>query len=469
MIRRIVAFGLPAAILLAGAAGWHAAPKRTGLKVIVIGLDGANTAVMSPLLEAGRLPNLARFLRKAAGGHLDSPVNEGWTSPALWTTIVTGVAPPAHGITDFVLPQIHSDGTRGKLVAATSGHRHAKAIWNLLDESGLRPAIVGLWATEPAEHVNGAIVSDHVTYSRMRETREFRDENGGSVDFHYATTLSSIHPAVLAPQVARRVLLPRDVEPERLKSFADFSDDEVARILAADYSGGFNTGGDRFQELKFTLQSDRSYEAIAHLVDRAVAPDFTMLYLEGIDVIEHAFWAARAELAGHDDPADHGRFRQVVDRYYETTDALIAPWLSLASERTVVIVVSDHGFATVPTHEAGAWHDRNAIFFAAGGPFVPGATIASQGTIADVTPTLLALFGLPKGDDMPGRVLVELLAPRFIAAHPPESIPTWGPRGVVWQDTAPSEEDQDIVERLKQMPYLQGVDPSQLAAPRRQP
>jgi hypothetical protein len=38
--------------------------------------------------------------------------------------------------------------------------------------------------------------------------------------------------------------------------------------------------------------------------------------------------------------------------------------------------------------------------------------------VADVTPTILALLGLPVGRDMAGRVLEELFDPAFLEAHP---------------------------------------------------
>ena len=44
------------------------AVSPSGLKVVVVGLDGVHFGLLSPLLEQGRLPNLRAFLEKASLG-----------------------------------------------------------------------------------------------------------------------------------------------------------------------------------------------------------------------------------------------------------------------------------------------------------------------------------------------------------------------------------------------------------------
>lgn len=455
-IRRATCLALAA---LVGAVGCGRGERRadTGLKVVVIGLDGATFRVLLPLMEAGRAENLAAFAAKAAGGVLISPIDEGYTSPALWTMAVTGVTPDRHGILDFVLPlpghEQDPDTEQKVKVPAASGHRTAPALWNMLDAHGLTSGVVGLWATWPAEKVRGAIVSERESISRMSLSSVFKT-NGQVVPFLFSDSQArGVHPAAFRPEVDGLVLRPEAIEPATLRRFADFSDAEVEAIRSGQFGGNFNMDTKPLQELKVTVQSDRSFLAIGERVLQQFQPDLALIYLEGVDVIEHKFWGARAGLPQTPEP-DRTRFKDVVDRYYAFTDELIAPLLRLADERTVVIVMSDHGFDTQPAHESGAWHDRQGIFLIAGGPVRAGAKFAREAGLLDVTPTLLALLGLPIGSDMPGRVVDELLDPEFLRAHPPRRGASYGRRAVVKSDIAETDVDEIWQERLEGLGYL---------------
>lgn len=453
-----------ALVLALAALGWFLWSRRdreprvpdTGLKVVVIGLDGAHLGLLSPLLEAGRLPNLRAFLEKASIGVMNSPVQEGFTSPALWTTMVTGLEPFEHGVTDFVLP----DPATCKDVASASGHRTAPALWNILDGERIRSAIVGLWATWPAEDIEGAIVSDHVTYSRMRLSTGFKNAQGEEIDYHYDTASRNVSPARLDERVTSLVKLPGDVTVEDLRLFIpDLDDQEAAEILAGEYTN-FLEGADPFQELKVTLQSDRSYAEIGAFVDAELDPSLLMVYLEGIDVIEHGFWPYHDPNYPRELPLPRERYAEVLTRYVEMTDRLIQKYLEMASEDTVVIVVSDHGFTTIdnPKHPFGRWHDDNAIFFAAGGPIKPRHILKSGSvSLFDVTPTILTLLGLPVGEDMPGRVVEEIFEPAFLEAHPVRKIASHGRRALNPGDIAESAVDGDIRNRLGQIAYVSAV------------
>jgi hypothetical protein len=63
-------------------------------------------------------------------------------------------------------------------------------------------------------------------------------------------------------------------------------------------------------------------------------------------------------------------------------------------------------------------HHIDGTLIASGGPIIPGAKFKVQPSIVDITPTILALMGLPVGKDMAGRVLKEIIDPKFITNHP---------------------------------------------------
>ena len=124
--------------------------------VFFVGLDGADWQLLDDYMTRGVMPNLARLVREGTSGVLETirpPL-----SPLVWTTMMTGVSPLDHGVLDFV----QFDPQTGAKEPITSSVRRAPAIWNMASDRGRRVASLGLWATYPAERVNGIIVSDRL-------------------------------------------------------------------------------------------------------------------------------------------------------------------------------------------------------------------------------------------------------------------------------------------------------------------
>ena len=70
-------------------------------RVVVFGIDGADWQAIEPLVARGRMPAFKRLIEQGATGPLRSM--EPSASPALWTTVATGVGPDRHGIHGFVV------------------------------------------------------------------------------------------------------------------------------------------------------------------------------------------------------------------------------------------------------------------------------------------------------------------------------------------------------------------------------
>ena len=139
------------------------------------------------------MPNLAAVLPRSASGNLETlhpPL-----SPLVWTTMMTGVDPVRHGILDF----LHLRPDTGDREPITSTERRVPALWNMATWAGKRVAVFGLWATYPAEPVNGLMVSDRMfTFlygedapppgavfppDREQWAREIADRAGATIDF----------------------------------------------------------------------------------------------------------------------------------------------------------------------------------------------------------------------------------------------------------------------------------------------
>ncbi|MGB3562857.1 MAG: alkaline phosphatase family protein, partial [Thermoanaerobaculia bacterium] len=189
----------------------------SGVKVLLVGIDGATFRVLDPLLEAGDLPVMADLIQRGARGVLES--RKPFRSPALWTTVATGKSPKDHGVKNFKLPPVDSDKRRPVLVS--SHHRQSLALWNMLGPFGLQVGFLGWWVTWPAEPVNGWIVSDRVTHSRWIDWASgFKDE-------------SLTFPPELADEVRGLVVDPKDPPMDEIDQLVELSDEERSELIAS--------------------------------------------------------------------------------------------------------------------------------------------------------------------------------------------------------------------------------------------
>jgi hypothetical protein len=86
------------------------------------------------------------------------------------------------------------------------------------------------------------------------------------------------------------------------------------------------------------------------------------------------------------------------------------------------------------------------------------ADLPSIGDVSDITPTILALRGLPIGEDMDGAILDDLLVPDFFQDRVPRSIPSHDTPE--WLDSrikseAPARSgDEERLEQLRTLGYF---------------
>jgi predicted AlkP superfamily phosphohydrolase/phosphomutase len=70
------------------------------MRTIIVGFDSFDPGIFEPLQQAGRMPNLSKFVE--AGGYSRLEVCSPPQTEVSWTSIATGVDPGSHGIFDFV-------------------------------------------------------------------------------------------------------------------------------------------------------------------------------------------------------------------------------------------------------------------------------------------------------------------------------------------------------------------------------
>jgi hypothetical protein len=101
-------------------------------------------------------------------------------------------------------------------------------------------------------------------------------------------------------------------------------------------------------------------------------------------------------------------------------------------------------------------HEPEGIYLLHGPNIRPAGRLAAQ-SIMSIAPTVLALYGLPIGDDMDSEPIVVALTDEFLRAYPPhrESKPASTDTPTTPAQPEYSEEDSaKIEERLRKLGYL---------------
>ncbi|MCA9258261.1 MAG: tetratricopeptide repeat protein, partial [Planctomycetales bacterium] len=156
--------------------------------------------------------------------------------------------------------------------------------------------------------------------------------------------------------------------------------------------------------------------------------DFAAVYYEGIDRFGHEFMEFHPPQMEHVAEEDFEAYRHCMEGIYRFHDMMFETLLTLAGDDAVVILMSDHGYYNDhlrPDPREGRsnpveWHRPFGILAARGPGVVAGAKLYGA-TLLDVAPTVLEILGVPPGEDMPGRVLLEMfeegreLQPRVVS------------------------------------------------------
>jgi tetratricopeptide (TPR) repeat protein len=411
-------------------------------RVIVLGLDGVDPDAVALLVAEGRLPHFAALRRDGASGRLRS--SRPLLSPILWTTIATGKSPDQHRIGHFVAV----NPTTGEQLPVTSRMRKVQALWNIASAAGRPVAVVGWWATWPAEAVNGAVVSDHTGYHFLFDEGL---HGGGEL-------AASVYPPALADRIAALVQRPGDLAASDLAPYV--------RVDGAALTRPFDFA-DPLAHFRWALATAESYRAIATDLWRSDRPDLLMTYIEGIDSASHLFGHLfRASGLAGELAEQQRQYGDAVEAMYGYADRLIGELVAMMDADTTLIVLSDHGFAlgalpddpsvTRDMRRVSERHHREDGILYLYGRAVRAGTTVSGATLLDVAPTVLALMGIPPPRDMPGRVLTDGLT----LPDPPRSVASYETAGTSVRAPADPAVDAAVLERLRSLGYLDAESPA---------
>jgi predicted AlkP superfamily phosphohydrolase/phosphomutase len=122
------------------------------MRVLCLGLDGADYDLVRELLARGKLPTLSRLTREGAFGPLRSTIPA--FTPTAWSSLLTGLNPAGHGIFAFT-----SNPNRGGGRLESAASRGGAPLWRYLGAAGIRSAFVTVPFTHPPEPFPGLIVT----------------------------------------------------------------------------------------------------------------------------------------------------------------------------------------------------------------------------------------------------------------------------------------------------------------------
>src|SRR5262249_24356026 len=122
-------------------------------KTILIGLDGATSTVLDPLMVEGVMPFLRDFVATGLRASLRSVIPA--LTPPAWTSLMTGKRPGEHGVFDFF--QKEAPVSRFFRFTA-SGDIHSVTIWTLASASGRRVTALNFPLMFPPPAVSGCVV-----------------------------------------------------------------------------------------------------------------------------------------------------------------------------------------------------------------------------------------------------------------------------------------------------------------------
>jgi predicted AlkP superfamily phosphohydrolase/phosphomutase/tetratricopeptide (TPR) repeat protein len=413
-------------------------------KVLVIGWDAAEWKVIMPLIQQGKMPAFARLMSRGVHGKLqtlDPPL-----SPMLWTSIATGFRADTHGIGGFIEPT--PDGENLRPVTSTS--RKVKAIWNILNQEGYKSNVVAWWPSNPAEPINGVMVSNLYQIATKPLNEEWEMPKG------------TIHPEELSESMKEFRIHPHEINLNQVLPFIPNLKDNIP--LRSDQR--------TTNVIKNMANAGTIHSASCHLLEKSDW-DFMAIYHDAIDHFSHVamryFPPRRPEIPEQ----DFNDFQHVVEAAYLLHDRMLARMMSLIDEEnTTVLLISDHGFHCdhqrplyIPKEPSGpaVEHSPYGVFVMAGPGIKNDGRQISGLSVLDITPTLLHHMGLPVGKDMEGKVAHAC----FEQARETHFIDSWEsvPGETGMHDTLLREDPwaaQEALQQLVELGYIDALDDDKL-------
>src|SRR5712692_5546651 len=255
---------------------------------MILGLDGASPYLIQEWIDL--LPNIRSMFKEGVHGTLESIVPP--SSVPAWQCLATGKNPAKIGIWGFI-----SIGPDRKV---RIGHTTPDigCLWDICSRSGLKVGVFNIPGTYPPYQVNGFMVSGFPT----PPGKTWADP-----------------PSLM----------------KKLNSAVDGYEVDVPLTKPSEMRGGEKAYLAQVERLHF-----KSVES-AKLLIQWYEPDFFMMTLQGIDMVQHDFWRYMN--------GPPSQYKNVIRDWYVKLDQAVGELRKFATTDTHVLICSDHGSIPVST------------------------------------------------------------------------------------------------------------------------
>lgn len=269
-------------------------------KVIVVGLDAATLDLIKPWMADGKLPNLATYFSHGCYGFLRSTIHP--LSPQAWASFQTGMNPGKHGIFDFRILDLNSEGYVPISASAMTG----KPYWRILSDNGYKVAVINLMPSFPPSEVNGILITDRLTPPGANFT----------------------YPPELAKEIEDRVGgYTIEINDRRYIPDRDISEEEFVKLVR-----------------KAIVQQTKAANYLFNYYEW----DLFLIVFTALDVVQHFYWKYADPTHPDHNTKVSDTMRFAILNVYQQLDTFIGELENRLDDRTTRFVVSDHGFG--PLH-----------------------------------------------------------------------------------------------------------------------
>jgi predicted AlkP superfamily phosphohydrolase/phosphomutase len=262
-------------------------------KVLIMGLDGVpSNLLFKDLIQ--ELPNIRNMIENGFSATLESchpPI----TIPA-WMVMMTSKTPGELGV--YGWRQRKGYSYNEGWIANSQSIKEPK-VWDLLSQQGKRVCLIGIPPSYPPVKVNGNMISCSLT---PKDSKNFT------------------YPPELA--------------------------DEIQDLVGGKYLFDIPFRIDnRDEALKMLYEmTEKRSSVIKHLLKKEQW-DYFMFVEIGFDRLHHMFWKYYDKT--HPKYQPNNKYENVIPEYYKYVDKMIGEILSIIDDDTYVLIVSDHGTASM--------------------------------------------------------------------------------------------------------------------------
>ncbi len=386
----------------------------TGIKSILIGIDGLDYESLIDLTESGHLPYLKGLVQ--SGCLMKTKPVDSYKPPMVWTSIATGCDAEKHGITSFdattykgmsvtvqsgILPdQFLSSFLPGWELSVqrpvSSIERKSKAFWEILAEKGLKCGVANWWATWPATNCNGFILSERAFF-KFRSGEE--------------------HIYDICPED----VLKSSAVPEGDNKGSDFQPQEIDSFYLAN---------------AFNICVSMGQQGI----------DCLAVYLPGLDIFRASALGAESNNGRGSSISGIGRLYEAQLSYCVDLDRMFSRELSrIPDDNTVIIIAGDPGRSSDREESSG--------FLLMVGKAVKSGMHDAVSQY-DICPVILALHGFPFSTEMKGSVPENIFSDLFISEFPLFKINSFGRKEEDSSVARSDKFDEEMMKNLRSLGYL---------------